>query len=121
MSWATELLGIVISETSVRGARTPRVGSMMISSTVWGSAAALARGLVLGRVGDGDLEAGGDCPIGQLITRGATLMDFTHDGPVAKPDPWKKRQYLIKSSPRSSWSDEASSFCIDSEDNPSVN
>jgi hypothetical protein len=38
--WATGLLGVVISETSVRGARTPRVGSMMISSTVWGSAAA---------------------------------------------------------------------------------
>jgi hypothetical protein len=37
MSRATALFGLAVSEMSVRGARTPRVGSMVISSTVWGS------------------------------------------------------------------------------------
>jgi hypothetical protein len=38
MSRATALLGFAVSEMSVRGARTPRVGSMVISSTVPGTA-----------------------------------------------------------------------------------
>ncbi|HWZ00196.1 MAG TPA: hypothetical protein VNX17_03915 [Edaphobacter sp.] len=37
MSRATALLGFAVSEMSVRGARTPRVGSMVISSTVSGT------------------------------------------------------------------------------------
>ena len=48
ISRATALLGLAVSEISVRGARTPRVGSMVISSTVWGSV--LVRVCGLGRL-----------------------------------------------------------------------
>ena len=42
---------------SARGARTPRVGSMVISSTVWGSVVGWVVGLSFGEVEAGDLEA----------------------------------------------------------------
>jgi hypothetical protein len=45
MSSATGLLRFAISETSVRGARTPRVVSMVISSTVSGAGVASRWGL----------------------------------------------------------------------------
>src|SRR5258707_7292495 len=52
MSWATGLLRFAMSETSVRGARTPRVGSMVISSTVWDTVwdTAVFSGLIFFRV-----------------------------------------------------------------------
>ena len=42
MSLATELFRSVVAETSVRGARVPSSGSMVISSTIWASGAVLA-------------------------------------------------------------------------------